>query len=214
MDGSAFQRTTRELGQQLRAAEIDREAFARPLRRCELARCRATCCHDGVVVGGEEITEIAVVVDAHAGWFAGSGWGTDGRLFEEGRGRWKTATRPAADGELADDFPPHFARTRCVFLDGAHRCVLQRLAVEQGRPPWFWKPVSCWMHPLVLRPATAGSGPPVLTIPAPEQDPERFGSCTHCGRPDDGGEPAAKVLEEELRMLQAISGRNFAGELA
>jgi len=214
MEASAFKRTTAELGQQLRAAEVDHAAFARPLRRCELARCRATCCHDGVVVGGEEIEVIGALVSARAGWFAASGRGTGGRLFEEGSGRWKTATRLATQGELAEDFPAHFARTRCVFLDREHRCVLQCLALAEGRQPWFWKPVSCWMHPLVLRPSPPANGPPVLTVPAPAQDPARFGSCTHCGRPDPGGAPAREVLGEELRMLQGIAGRDFAGELA
>jgi hypothetical protein len=135
-------------------------------------------------------------------------------LFEEGPARWKTATRPATPGELADDFPAHFARTRCVFLDGAHRCVLQCLALREHRHPWFWKPVSCWMHPLVLRPATAERHRPLLTIPSPAEDAERFGSCTHCGRPDPDGAPAHEVLDEELRILQVIAGRDFAGELA
>lgn len=214
MEESAYRRTVGELGRQLRAAELDHSAFARPLRRCELARCRATCCHDGVVVGGEEIEEIAAVVEARAEWFEKSGWGTDGRLFEEGAGRWKTATRPAREGELADDFPAHFARTRCVFLDAGHCCVLQRLSVEEGKHPWHWKPVSCWMHPLILRPARRGGEGPVLTVLSPDEDFERFASCTHCGRPDAGGEPARDVLVEELRMLQAIAGRDFAGELA
>jgi hypothetical protein len=135
-------------------------------------------------------------------------------LFEEGATRWKTATRPAAPEELAADFPPHFARTRCVFLDDAHRCVLQRLSVRENRPPWFWKPVSCWMHPLVLRPPGAGRPSPVLTVPSPADDPERFASCTHCGRPEPAGAPAREVLDEELRMLHALAGRDFVRELA
>jgi hypothetical protein len=130
-----------------------------------------------------------------------------------GEGRRKTATRAAAAGELAADFPPHFAATRCVFLDREHRCLLQRLALAAGRHPWFWKPVSCWMHPLQLRPAAVPDGPPVLTVLGPADDPDGFASCTPCGRPDPGGSPAREVLAEELGFLQALAGRDFAGEL-
>jgi len=123
---------------------------------------------------------------------------------------WRTATRPAETSELADDFPAHFPRTRCVFLDAEHRCVLQRLASDLGRHPWFWKPISCWMHPLLLRHGKR----PVLTLPHPADDPEAFTTCTHCGRSDPRGTRAAEVLREELAMLGRISGRDLVRELA
>ena len=93
-----------------------------------------------------------------------------------------------------------------MFLDAEHRCVLQRLAVDEGRHPWFWKPISCWMHPLVLRPGDR----PVLTLPGGE---DRFVSCTHCGRAETEGERAGEVLREELEMLGKISGRDVGGEV-
>ena len=208
MEVSAFRRTVGELGAQLRGAEVDREAFDRGMRRCDLSVCRATCCHDGVVVGTEEMEEVAAVLAERGGELVGDAWDLPERLFETDGRRWKTATRLASDHELAEDFPRHFARTRCVFLDDRHRCVLQRISVSAGKHPWHWKPVSCWMHPLVLKPESAGS-PALLTVLAPEQDVERFASCTHCGRAEPGGEKAAVVLAAELEMLRAISGRDF-----
>jgi hypothetical protein len=208
---TAFSESARMLARQLVGAEVDSAAFARPLKRCELERCRATCCHDGVVVGTDEVRGIRDLVAHERERLAGYGWSPppDGRLFGSGAGRMKTATRPAEPGELAEDFPAHFPKTRCVFLDAGHRCVLQRLAVDAGRHPWFWKPISCWMHPLVLRPAGPGRRRPLLTVPAPGEDAERFGSCTHCGRPEPDGEPAAAVLAGELRVLEVLSGRAF-----
>jgi hypothetical protein len=210
---SAFSRTVRDLGAQARRVELDRAAFDRPLRHCELARCRATCCHDGVVTGAEEAAVVRGVVADHAGQLADWGWRVAGDCFQQEQERLRTATRVAAAAELAEDFPAHFARTRCVFLDDAHRCVLQRLALAAGHHPWFWKPVSCWMHPLQIRPAPVPCGSPLLTVLLPEEDRERFASCTHCGRPDPDGQAAREVLAGELRMLQALAGRDFAAEL-
>jgi len=199
------------LVRQLSEAEVDSAAFERRMKRCELARCRATCCHDGVVVGGDEVSGILGLVGREHGRLGGYGWKRppDGRCFRAEAGRMRTATRPAAPDELAEDFPAHFPRTRCVFLDREHRCVLQRLAVDVGRHPWFWKPISCWMHPLVLRPAGADRARPLLTVPGPDDDRNRFGSCTHCGRTEPDGEAACTVLAEELQMLEALSGRRF-----
>ena len=209
---TAYTESARLLAEQLVGAEVDRVAFARRLKRCELERCRATCCHDGVVLGADEVRGIRDLVTREAARLRGYGWGTppDRRLFrDEVGGRVKTATRPAAAHELAEDFPPHFPKTRCVFLDSGHRCVLQRLSVDAGRHPWFWKPLSCWMHPLVLRPAGSGRARPLLTVPAPAEDPEQFGSCTHCGHFDSSGEAVSRVLVAELRMLESLSGRRF-----
>lgn len=204
---SAFEGSAADLARQLREAAVDHGAFERPLRRCELARCRATCCHDGAVVGEEEREVIGKVVEECGEQLADYGWEGAEFFVRIGRGKWRTATRPAGAGELAADFPGHFARTRCVFLDAEHRCVLQRLAHDEGRHPWFWKPFSCWMHPLVLKPGER----PVLTLPGGER--ERFVSCTHCGRTEPDGEAAAVLLGEELGMLGEISGRDLAREL-
>lgn len=220
---TAFVRSAGDLARQLREAAVDHAAFQRPLRRCALARCRASCCHDGVVVGTEEEMVIRELVEAKRRPLAGYGWSEPGLgaieepdgdratagFVDSDDGKRRTATRPAETAELADDFPAQFKRSRCVFLDREHRCVLQRLADDEDRHPWFWKPISCWMHPLLLR---AGDRP-VLTLPDPADDPEGFVCCTHCGRTEQDGEPAAVVLIEELEMLRAISGRDFAREL-
>lgn len=213
---SAFEETGRLLGRQVREAEVDYEAFERPMRVCELAKCRATCCHDGVVIGEEERRVIAGVVEDFGEKLAGFSWEGGDWLEEEG-GRMKTATRAAEVGELAEDFPAHFPKTRCVFLDPEHRCVLQRLAMAEGKHPWFWKPISCWMQPLRIE----GRGPerPLLTLASAESDPLRregypgFSSCTPCGKEWSGGHRAAQALCGELAVLGALGGRNLLREL-
>ena len=209
----AYRETLVALGAQVREARVDHEALERPLRACDLARCRATCCHDGVVLGSEEADEIRRVVAAHAEVLGRYAWTGDAdEVVVEEAGVLRTARRTAEDGELAEDFPDHFPRTRCVLLDSGHRCVLQRLAIEQGKHPWFWKPVSCWMHPVLVKSDRPG-GRPVLTVLGPREDQWRFASCTHCGREERGGARAAVVLGDELEMLGKLGGRNLLGEV-
>ena len=49
----------------------DHEVFQMPLKVCELTRCRATCCHDGVYLSPEEKDTLARVIDEKAETLAG-----------------------------------------------------------------------------------------------------------------------------------------------
>ena len=201
-----------ELARQLREARLDHSAFDTPLRACDLAHCKAACCHDGVVLQPEEVDRIAEILgDLLQLGFSGDTW------LREHQGCLKTATRSAASHELAKDFPVHFKRTRCVFLDPEHRCLLQRLSIAQGRHEWIHKPLGCWMHPVALLPGSVGGERPVLTLRTHENSSgpmTDFAACTHCGREDPSGEPAWRVLTKELAMLSEISGRDFVAELS
>ena len=213
----AFEDAAAELREQIREAVVDHAAFSAPLKPCQLAECRATCCHDGVYLEEAERVVIDGVIEANRERLAAAGW-TAGKIFETRGGRGKSVTVAAETGELAGDFPVHFPKTRCVFLDSEHRCVLQSLAMDEGRHPWFWKPISCWMHPLVLIPGKRG-GRPLLTLATAETDPAAapgypgFSSCTPCGMPRAGGRPAWQVLREELELLGRIGGRDLLREL-
>lgn len=210
-------KTAQVLRDQLREAVIDHQAFEQKIRPCELSRCRATCCHDGVYLSQEEADglknlilenpDLALELPAEP-------------IIDSGRGKsLKTAIRDAEPSELAEDYPEHFPKTRCVFLDNEGRCRIQMLSVEQGRQPWFDKPLTCWIHPLVILPTNRERSRPVLTLVSPENDPQKidaypgFGSCTHCGRLDEGGKKARQVLAAELEMLGLVSGRDILGEL-
>ena len=196
----------------LRQAEIDHQAFARPLRVCQLNRCRATCCHDGVVLDDLEVPLLEATLADHEDLLASYGIAVLDDMFPRlPEGSRKTATRNARDEELAADFPGHFPRTRCVFLDPEHRCAWQRLANDLEEHPWAYKPVSCWMHPVALRQLPT----PLLTVAGDALDPMDFASQTPCGAAQSiGGEPASVVLAHELKMLGNIAGRDFQTELA
>ncbi len=216
---TAYPRIAADVGAQVREARLDHAAFERPIRACELARCRATCCHDGVHLSTEEAAGITSLLGRHAEQLAGFGLELPGEPVVEVAGRWKTAVRAARPGELAEDYPGHFPRTRCVMLDSQGRCGLQRLATAQGRHPWYYKPLTCWIHPLALRPMNPDRDRPELTLHSPADDPQQapgypgFASCTHCGRPDPAGEPARVVLAAELEGLGQLAGRDLLAEL-
>jgi hypothetical protein len=216
---TAYAGVAADVAAQVREARLDHAAFERPVRACELERCRATCCHDGVHLSTEEAAGIIELLERQAQTLRDFGLELPAEPVLAVDGGWKTAVRAARPGELAEDYPAHFPRTRCVLLDPQGRCGLQRFAVAEGRHPWYYKPLTCWIHPLALRPMTRDRDRPELTVHGPEDDPQRtagyagFASCTHCGRPDAAGASARVVLAAELAALGQLAGRDLLGEL-
>ncbi|MCB1228024.1 MAG: hypothetical protein KDK99_19620, partial [Verrucomicrobiales bacterium] len=192
-DLSVYLEAIRDLAVQVREAALDHAAFEQRLQPCELTYCRATCCHDGVRLSASEAAVLIATATEHAASLRALGWEGEMKdaLVPDVRpgGACRTATRAARAEELAVDFPAHFPATRCVFLDAEHRCLWQKLAVSLERHPWHYKPLTCWLHPLVLVPGSQGARP-LLTLFSPETDPQRapgyagFASCTPCGRQD------------------------------
>lgn len=80
-----------------------------------------------------------------------------------------------------------------------------------------YKPLTCWMHPLSI--AGDASGRPRLTLYDEASDPQRFEdydgfACrTHCGRTAPGGEPAWKILGDEIAALGEIGDRDLVAEI-
>lgn len=211
----AFTALQQELARQVREARLDHGAFGMPMKICELSECRATCCHDGVYLDAEEREVIGHVIKANREQLASYGW-NEPTIFEQKSGRWKSVTLP--DPGHAPEFPSHFPRTRCVFLDSGHRCVLQRLAMDQDKHPWFWKPISCWMHPLILE-SDASNERPVLTLATPGNDPAAdenypgFSAYTPCGSVCSKAPSAGHTLSAELTLLGEIGNRDLLAEL-
>jgi hypothetical protein len=198
---------------------VDAESFRRPVARCEIAACRGMCCYDGVYVSPESAAVISRLAEEHAGFFAGLGLRLPDRVIVDGEWRWKkggvkTAVSPRAFSDTVGGFPTHFSDTACVFLTGDGLCSLQLLSQQQGRHPWYYKPVKCWMHPITVEGDEAG----VLILHDEHTDPYRFPgyagfvSQIFCGRTCPGGEPASVVLADELTFLSRIVGRDLLAE--
>jgi hypothetical protein len=198
---------------------VEAESFQRPVARCEISTCRGMCCYDGVYVSRESATIIEGAAKEHAEFFGDLGLRLPERVVVEGDWRWKkgglkTAVVPRAFSKTVEGFPSHFNNTSCVFLTEDGRCSLQLLSIHQGRHPWYYKPVKCWMHPITLE----GEEGAVLLLHSERTDPYRFPgydgfvSRIFCGRTCPGGAPAAVVLEEELTFLSQIVGRDLKAE--
>ncbi len=194
--------------------EFDLPSFTRKLARCELSRCRGMCCYDGAYVDedtGRVLEELAV---DRAADFRDMGLDLPERVLEKDRWRpsglvtdYRTALKPFPFAAIVDGYPAHFRQTACVFHLEDGRCGLQVLAEQDGRHPWFYKPMPCWLHPI----AVSETG---VTVHDEETDPYRFPwydgyvTRTFCGRTCAEGSAAGEVLSEELALLRRILARD------
>ncbi|MEM1444131.1 MAG: hypothetical protein AAGF67_17420 [Verrucomicrobiota bacterium] len=219
---AAFPETSEFLGDTVREMTLDLEALNRPLKRCDLSRCGGTCCHDGVYLSSEEARAIRELVENDRAGVESMGVDLPEKVVVYGKWRNitsgpKTATRPSPMSERVRDYPSHFSETNCVFLLPDARCALQAYSLSRGKHPWHWKPLTCWLHPLSI--VAGRDRKPRLTLHDETTDPQRFDDydgfvCrTHCGRSEEQGEPAWKVLREELEALGEIGGRGLVSEM-
>lgn len=208
------------LRRRLANGTVDTRSFQRRVSRCEISRCQGMCCYDGVYVSEESAAVITSLAERHADFFTTLGLDLPKRVIVEGewqgkRGGLKTAVRARDFSATVEGYPAHFEDTACVFLARDGRCALQLLSEHEGRHPWHYKPVKCWLHPITIE----GDGQSALVLHSRETDPYRlpgydgFVSTIFCGRTCPGGAPASTVLAKELAFLSRIVGRGLLGEI-
>ena len=210
---TAFPETEKWLRDNCADAVLDVPAFQRRLARCDLSSCRGMCCYDGVYVDANTADVLQEISWSRATDFGESGVTLPSTVIAEGVWRDgssgpKTVTRPADFRGKIMGFPSHFDHTSCVFRADDGRCSLQTLGVADGKHPWFYKPRTCWLHPIDVSPQR-------ITIYDEQTDPYRypdydgFLSQTFCGRTAPLGRPAYEVLRPELEFLGRILGRDL-----
>jgi hypothetical protein len=207
---TAFPGTLRAVREACAGAALDAGSFERPLAPCDLAACRGTCCTHGVTLNEEEALAVAQLVRRHGDALRRLVPDLpDAPVVRDSGGVARTALKPRAYRGVVADYPAHFPDAACAFLGPAAHCGLQDLAAERGAAPWAYKPLACWLHPVLLS-ADAIRLPDAATDPYPGG----FASRTPCGRsPACGGRPAREVLAPELAHLGRWLGRDLAGEL-
>jgi hypothetical protein len=221
---NAFPEGTQRLADLVRRVKLDIPALNRPLKPCDLSMCRGTCCHDGVYLSGEEANVVRNLAESEHESIQKLGLNLPPRVVVYGKfhdlaSGPKTAVRPASMRQMVSDYPRHFEETNCVFLLQDARCALQVLATEQGIDPWFYKPLTCWIHPLSF--TKNPDGEDLLTLYDRQNDPhcfdgyDGFSSQTHCGRICDepDAQPAFEVLAAELQRLGEIGDRDLLAEI-
>jgi hypothetical protein len=198
---TGFPATARHLATHFADAAIDEASFERPLARCDLRVCGGTCCAHGASLNAEEALVVRQLTRKHEARLRE--WVPDlpaePVVVVEGASR--TAVKPRAMHGRVPGYPAHFPDTACAYLDDDARCALQRLAEHEGRHPWAYKPLACWLHPISLTPER-------VALPDAHTDPHPggFASATHCGRTARGGLPAREVLSAELEHLALVLG--------
>lgn len=206
---TAFPGTERHLRAALAEVPLDADSFRRPLLPCLLDRCGGTCCSEGVSLNAEEALVLRQITrrrETHL-----REWVPDlpevSIVEEDGVSRTARKARPRR--AVIVDYPDHFPEAACAFLTNDFRCALQNLAEAEGKHPWTYKPLACWLHPISL-------SPDAIFLPSAETDPYPggFASQTHCGRTEPCGRPAAEVLRPELEFLGAVLGRDLLRDAA
>lgn len=211
---TAFPATARAVREACGDAPLDAASFATPLVPCALAACRGTCCTHGVTLNAEEALVLGQLVARRGALLRAAAPALpDAPLVRDADGVVRTALLPRAMHGAVRGYPAHFPDAACAFLAPDARCALQVLAESEGRHPWHYKPLACWLHPIAV-------GADAIRLPDAATDPYPggFASCTPCGRaaPDGpGARPAAAVLAAELRHLGSWLGRTLdAAEMA
>lgn len=200
------------LRERLKTASIDAREFQQGMIRCSLANCRGMCCYDGVPVDEDTARVLQRLSVERAVDFQEMGLSlpNDVIVDNEWRGRVskKTAVQPFPFRSLVSDFPDHFQETACVFHLDDGRCGLQVLAERDGEHPWYYKPFTCWLHPIKI----TGSAIHLydeVTDPNRYPDYDGYVTRTLCGRPSNDGCPAAELLKDELQYLGRILNRDL-----
>ena len=92
------------------------------------------------------------------------------------------------------------------------RCGLQVLACRDGKHPWYYKPLSCWLLPIKISDSEIHLYD-CASDPFRFPDYDGFVSRIFCGQTSDCGLPAAEVLKPELEFLGRILHRNLISEV-
>jgi hypothetical protein len=232
---TAYPQTEQACRDELSQAPVDIDSFKQHRQRCALSTCHGMCCYDGVNVNQETAEVIQKVVEEEAEFFKTIGLDLpteviiDDERYEKlsvEKTEWKglcsvkkTAVKEKPFSSIINDYPSHFDNTQCVFLLDDSRCGLQELAKEKGLHPWYYKPFSCWLFPILIAPGE--NQPEKIYLPSPETEPwhvpesDYYGYSTQvpCGKHSDCGQLGYILLQEELKFLSDIVGRNFVQEI-
>jgi len=220
---TAHTETAEFVAQLVRDARLDKAALNKPLTRCDLSQCQGTCCHDGVYLESDEADTLRKLASDKAAFFKDLGLDLPKKVVVYGKWRDesagpKTATRAEPMSKNTPDYPGHFPDTQCVFMLDDRRCSLQVLAESERRHKWFYKPFTCWLHPIAI---SGSGGIAEITLYDRKTDPHNFSdydgfvSRTPCGQiRENCSAPAWQVLDEEFEILEKLSNRPLRKELS
>lgn len=206
---SAYPKTEEQFRSNLSLNDIDHSSFNRLLTTCNIQVCQGMCCYDGVYVNSEEEEVLRAVWRSRKDFFISVGIDTSEDPITEtewrGHKRCKTRVKPKAFSSIVDNYPSFFSDTACVFLTNEGYCSLQLLSISEDKHKWYYKPLTCSLHPISISFAQRRA-----FLATEENDPHKsddypgYVTKTHCGAICNAGNVASEVLKEELQYLKDI----------
>lgn len=210
---TAFPETVRAARRALAAAPFDAASLRRPLSMCDVARCHGACCSDGVPLDPEEAQVLGKLVRTEHAAFRAMGLEPEAMVASaEHGGAGHTGIRMRAAGERSPRHPASVPDTACAMLTPEGLCGLQVLSVDRGRNPWYWKPMTCWLHPIAADETGIRLPPEGLSRERAYREGS-FASVTECSRAGADAKPAYEVLGRELDFLSALIQRDLRREM-
>ena len=138
-----------------RTARIEKKSLELKLRVCEFSSCKGQCCSQGVYLDEGEALDLQDILRTKNEELIQIGIADPGKCIvqeeypEVGLVN-RTALKPREFSKMVPQFPAQFPDTCCSLLLEDGRCALQALAVKEGKHKWFYKPIGCWLYPLML----------------------------------------------------------------
>ncbi|MFA4923589.1 MAG: DUF3109 family protein [Ignavibacteriaceae bacterium] len=149
-------------------------------------RCNGECCYYGVYADKTESEKILSLKDKLIPLMDETQSKNVSEWFEE----------PQED----DDFESGIAvgteviNGKCAFLDKNGLCVIQSLAINEGKHPWDYKPLYCYLFPITIFEKT-------LTL-----DDEHIDRLKKCNRSNENGTTIIDFCKDELTRFLGEEG--------
>lgn len=199
--------------QSLSGAVLDVPAFLTKLAHCTYEPASCYCCAMGAYVTAGEAEQVRTQIHQKPNFFDYINVNKAPLTQWENRTQEHFVQKPCSY-TLPNLKPEH--HTACSMRDDAGRCSLQSLAMSEGKHPWWYKPLECWLFPIVIVPGT----PPRITLAShvpglygEEENPD-FLQHARCAQTDEkSGAPAYQKLAQELEMLGKLLKRDLLAEI-
>ena len=141
-------------------------------------RCNGECCYYGVYTDKIEHEKILSLTDKLIPLMDE----TQSKVVSE----WFEEPEPDDDFDSGIAVGTQVINGKCTFLDKNGLCVIQSLAINEGKHPWDYKPVYCYLFPITVFEKT-------LTL-----DDEHIDRLKQCNRSNEDGTLIIDFCKDEL----------------
>jgi len=149
-------------------------------------RCNGECCYYGVYTDKAEHEKILSLKDKLI------------PLMDETQSKnvseWFEEPEPDDDFESGIAVGTEVINGKCTFLDKNGLCVIQSLAINEGKHPWDYKPLYCYLFPITIFEKA-------LTI-----DDEHIDRLKQCNRSNENGSTIIDFCKDELIRFLGADG--------